>query len=214
MLDEATSALDTTTERQIQTALNELSKNRTTIVIAHRLSTITSADLILCVKAGEIVESGTHEELIARAERGEGEGVYWTMWQKQIKAEKLQRKKGHGEKGDGSVSTDEDTDTNSESIPASSRVLNNGENSDTPATVSGPPELESSSSTLQRAKETETEDETELPRSAPQKSNLVRLDSSDNGVAKLRQSFGKTKGKEVEENEILLDYNSSPKSTK
>ena len=206
MLDEATSALDTTTERQIQTALNELSRNRTTIVIAHRLSTITSADLILCVKAGEIVESGTHEELIARAERGEGEGVYWTMWQKQIKAEKLQRKKGKGEKGDGnSVTTDEDTDTNSESIPAPSQDMNNGENSDTPATVSGSSELESVSSTRQRAEEVETEDGLELPRTTSQKSNLVRSDSSDNGVAKLRQSSGKTKGKEVEDKEILRD---------
>src|SRR5271169_6846594 len=89
MLDEATSALDTSTERQIQTALNELSRNRTTIVIAHRLSTITSADLILCVHQGKIVEAGTHEELIALAER-EGGGVYWAMWQKQIRAERSQ----------------------------------------------------------------------------------------------------------------------------
>ena len=106
MLDEATSALDTTTERQIQTALNELSKNRTTIVIAHRLSTITSADLILCVHQGKIVEAGTHDELIAMAERGEG-GVYWAMWQKQIKAEKIRRKsRGEDEK----ESAEEETD--------------------------------------------------------------------------------------------------------
>jgi ATP-binding cassette, subfamily B, vacuolar membrane transporter HMT1/ACLQ len=106
MLDEATSALDTTTERQIQTALNELSRNRTTIVIAHRLSTITSADLILCVHQGEIVEAGTHDELIAMAERGEG-GVYWAMWQKQIKAEKIRRKSmGENEKESAGEETD------------------------------------------------------------------------------------------------------------
>ena len=115
MLDEATSALDTTTERQIQTALNELSRNRTTIVIAHRLSTITSADLILCVQGGEIVEAGTHEELITRAERGEG-GVYWAMWQKQIRAEKRQRRKSDSEKDENAVISDEDTDTNTETV--------------------------------------------------------------------------------------------------
>lgn len=118
LLDEATSALDTTTERQIQTALNELSKNRTTIVIAHRLSTITSADLILCVQNGEIVEAGSHEELISMAERGEGKGVYWAMWQKQIKAEKHQRRKSQGEnkEGEDGGSSTEDTDTNTESV--------------------------------------------------------------------------------------------------
>jgi ABC-type multidrug transport system ATPase subunit len=108
LLDEATSALDTGTERHIQAALAELCKDRTTIVIAHRLSTITSADLILCVHAGTVVEAGNHEELIARAERGEG-GVYWAMWQKQIKAEKLQRRKSK-EKQEEVV--DEETDEN------------------------------------------------------------------------------------------------------
>ena len=103
LLDEATSALDTSTEREIQAALNELSKDRTTIVIAHRLSTITSADLILCVQGGEIVEAGTHEELISLAERGEG-GVYWQMWQKQIKAEKKAQRRTLAEKGEGGES--------------------------------------------------------------------------------------------------------------
>ena len=116
MLDEATSALDTTTERQIQTALNELSKNRTTIVIAHRLSTITSADLILCVQKGEIVEAGTHDELIAMAERGQG-GVYWAMWQKQIKAEKIRRKSmGEQEKESAGEETDVDAGASSKGI--------------------------------------------------------------------------------------------------
>lgn len=65
VLDEATSALDTESERQVQTALNTLMKNRTTLVIAHRLSTIEHADKILVLDQGRIVESGSHVELIA-----------------------------------------------------------------------------------------------------------------------------------------------------
>tara|TARA_R110001583_G_scaffold81253_2_gene217016 strand:+ start:48612 stop:50363 length:1752 start_codon:yes stop_codon:yes gene_type:complete len=66
ILDEATSALDTESERHIQSALDELQKNRTSIVIAHRLSTIEHADKILVVDAGVVVESGTHSELLAK----------------------------------------------------------------------------------------------------------------------------------------------------
>lgn len=58
LLDEATSALDTQTERNIQTALNQVCKNRTTIIVAHRLSTIIHADEIMVLKEGEIVERG------------------------------------------------------------------------------------------------------------------------------------------------------------
>jgi subfamily B ATP-binding cassette protein MsbA len=65
ILDEATSNLDTESEALIQKSLNELVKNRTTIVIAHRLSTIRKADQILVIEAGRIVERGTHDELIA-----------------------------------------------------------------------------------------------------------------------------------------------------
>jgi subfamily B ATP-binding cassette protein MsbA len=65
ILDEATSALDTQSERRIQDALNVLMKDRTTLVIAHRLSTVESADRIIVLDAGRIVESGTHSELIA-----------------------------------------------------------------------------------------------------------------------------------------------------
>ena len=65
ILDEATSALDTESERLVQEALEHLMKGRTTIVIAHRLSTIRHADLICVLHEGEIVERGTHEELLA-----------------------------------------------------------------------------------------------------------------------------------------------------
>ncbi|MDI9441771.1 MAG: ABC transporter ATP-binding protein [Firmicutes bacterium] len=66
ILDEATSALDTATEQEIQEALMELSKDRTTLIIAHRLSTIRHADQILVLTEGEIREQGTHEELLAQ----------------------------------------------------------------------------------------------------------------------------------------------------
>lgn len=66
ILDEATSALDTESERHIQAALDQVMKGRTTLVIAHRLSTIEKADLILVMDAGQIVERGTHAELLAR----------------------------------------------------------------------------------------------------------------------------------------------------
>ncbi len=66
ILDEATSALDTESERYIQAALDELTAHRTTLVIAHRLSTIEKADVIFVMEQGEIVERGTHTELLAR----------------------------------------------------------------------------------------------------------------------------------------------------
>lgn len=67
ILDEATSALDTESERAIQSALDELQRDRTSLVIAHRLSTIEKADMIVVVEDGQIIERGTHQELIAQA---------------------------------------------------------------------------------------------------------------------------------------------------
>jgi len=69
LLDEATSALDTETERAVQEALDALAEGRTTVAIAHRLSTVRDADQILVLDEGEIVERGTHEELLARRGR-------------------------------------------------------------------------------------------------------------------------------------------------
>jgi ATP-binding cassette subfamily B protein len=80
LLDEATSALDTHTEREIQGALAEVSRNRTSLVIAHRLSTVIDADEILVLDHGEIVERGRHAELVAR------NGHYASMWNKQKQA--------------------------------------------------------------------------------------------------------------------------------
>jgi len=77
VLDEATSALDVKTEREIQAALTEVSKNRTTLVIAHRLATIVHADQILVMDNGKIVERGTHHSLVERNSR------YAQMWQRQ-----------------------------------------------------------------------------------------------------------------------------------
>ena len=64
ILDEATSSVDVETERKIQLALNQLIKNRTTLIIAHRLSTIREADQIIFLDHGEIIEQGSHNELI------------------------------------------------------------------------------------------------------------------------------------------------------
>jgi ATP-binding cassette subfamily B protein len=82
MLDEATSALDSHTEKEIQDALDRATKDRTTLVIAHRLSTIVHADNIVVLDKGELVEQGTHAELIAK------DGLYASLWSRQRQAEK------------------------------------------------------------------------------------------------------------------------------
>ena len=64
LLDEATSALDTESEKLVQDALNNLMKNRTSLIIAHRLSTIQNADIIVVLENGKIVEQGNHHKLI------------------------------------------------------------------------------------------------------------------------------------------------------
>jgi ATP-binding cassette subfamily B protein len=86
LLDEATSALDSHTEREIQQALERVSRNRTTLVIAHRLSTIIDADEIVVLDNGRIVERGTHQQLLAKA------GLYASMWSRQREAEAAREK--------------------------------------------------------------------------------------------------------------------------
>ncbi len=81
VLDEATSALDTFTEREIQDALDRVSRGRTTVVIAHRLSTIVNADEILVLDKGVVVERGTHDGLLERR------GIYSAMWNQQRQAD-------------------------------------------------------------------------------------------------------------------------------
>lgn len=80
ILDEATSSVDTRTEIQIQKAMNNLMKGRTSFVIAHRLSTIKDSDLILVMKDGDIIEQGTHEELLAK--KGFYESLYNSQFEK------------------------------------------------------------------------------------------------------------------------------------
>ena len=80
ILDEATSSVDTRTERKIQAALEELMRGRTSFVIAHRLSTIRKADQVLVIKAGELIERGTHEELLAE------QGFYYDLYMSQFRA--------------------------------------------------------------------------------------------------------------------------------
>jgi ATP-binding cassette subfamily B protein len=86
LLDEATSALDSHTEKEIQDALERVSKGRTTLVIAHRLSTIVGADEIIVLDQGEIVERGTHFSLLAK------NGLYASMWNRQREAEEAREK--------------------------------------------------------------------------------------------------------------------------
>lgn len=78
ILDEATSSVDTRTELLVQEAMNALMEGRTSFIIAHRLSTIRNADLILVMQDGDIVESGTHDALLARG------GLYASLYNSQF----------------------------------------------------------------------------------------------------------------------------------
>ncbi|MBV1701540.1 MAG: ABC transporter ATP-binding protein/permease [Hyphomicrobiales bacterium] len=84
VLDEATSALDTFTEREIQDALDRVSKGRTTLVIAHRLSTVVNADEIIVLDKGVIAERGTHDQLLAK------NGIYFALWSRQRQVDEAQ----------------------------------------------------------------------------------------------------------------------------
>jgi len=86
LFDEATSALDSKTEKAIQASLNEVSQNRTTLIIAHRLSTVVNANEIIVLKEGEIVERGSHAELLGL------KGEYTAMWEKQQEATEILKK--------------------------------------------------------------------------------------------------------------------------
>jgi ATP-binding cassette subfamily B protein len=80
ILDEATSNVDTRTELKIQAAFDSLLKNKTSFIVAHRLSTIQSADLILVLDGGKIVESGKHSELL------KNKGFYYNLYQSQFES--------------------------------------------------------------------------------------------------------------------------------
>jgi ATP-binding cassette subfamily B protein len=81
ILDEATSSVDTRTERLIQKAFEQLLKGRTSFVIAHRLSTIRNADLVMMLKDGDVIERGTHNELLAK------KGAYYDLYMSQFRRE-------------------------------------------------------------------------------------------------------------------------------
>lgn len=95
VLDEATSALDSFTEKEIQDALDRVSKGRTTLVIAHRLSTVVGADEIIVLDKGKIVERGSHSELLKT------KGVYAAMWNRQREADKARETLKRAEEEEG-----------------------------------------------------------------------------------------------------------------
>jgi ATP-binding cassette, subfamily B, heavy metal transporter len=89
MLDEATSALDSHTEKEIQDALERVARERTSLVIAHRLSTVVHADNIIVLDHGEIVEQGTHLDLLVKG------GLYASLWARQRQADEARERLAH-----------------------------------------------------------------------------------------------------------------------
>ena len=83
ILDEATSSVDTRTEKNIQEAMVNLMKNRTSLIIAHRLSTIQDSDVIVVMDKGRIIEQGNHEELLAK------QGKYYELYMTQFAGKEI-----------------------------------------------------------------------------------------------------------------------------
>jgi ATP-binding cassette, subfamily B, bacterial len=114
VLDEATSALDSVVERDVQEALVSLLRGRTNLIIAHRLATIRHADVIMVVERGQVVESGTHDELIARA------GLYASLWRVQTRQQRALRR----------PSRQPDADAGGLALPAASALTTTTPSSD------------------------------------------------------------------------------------
>jgi hypothetical protein len=146
------------------------------------------------------VEAGTHDELISRAERGEGNGVYWAMWQKQIKAEKLQRRKSMGEKELGG--TDEEIEGKEVGVAGPSASSEEGSVPVTPL--------------AQPVRDSDSDIPSTRPSTSESHTSGIVLPEADHGLSRnsSRGSAGRRKGKEVDETEPLLANSASSKTGK